>query len=204
MKINMPQFANIEIPLNKILVRLGYASGKTKIDSKTEDIINEEIGISRKLILPQQVIASSEIVLQNQYKISLEPGLIIQSHKLHDLLNKCSVAYGLAVTIGPHLEQKRDEYSKQKDVTKALILDAVGSVAVEELAEITNKQISDTENKKGLKTTMRFSPGYGDWDIKGQKDFLKWLGADTIGIKLTKNYQMLPEKSVSAILGVLK
>ena len=72
----------------------------------------------------------------------------------------------------------------------------------EELAEITNKQISDNENKKGLKTTMRFSPGYVDWDIKGQKDFLKWLGAEAIGIKLTKNFQMLPEKSVSAILGV--
>jgi cobalamin-dependent methionine synthase I len=56
--------------------------------------------------------------------------------------------------------------------------------------------------KRGLVTTRRYSPGYGDWGVSAQKDFLAWLGAGHIGIKLTESSQMLPEKSVSAILGI--
>jgi cobalamin-dependent methionine synthase I len=50
---------------------------------------------------------------------------------------------------------------------------------------------------------MRFSPGYGDWAIQNQKDFLQWLGADKLGITLAPSLQMMPRKSVSALLGII-
>ena len=51
--------------------------------------------------------------------------------------------------------------------------------------------------------TGRFSPGFGDFELKWQRDVLDFLRADNlIGIKLGKNYVMTPRKSVTAIMGV--
>lgn len=187
-----------EIPYNKVLTRLGYISRKTIIDKKIEDLIHEEIKISHRLINPRQVIAFSVIKILESGQIYLEPNLAIKSIKLFDLLKDCSVAYGFAVTIGKHLEEKYNDYINTKETNKALVLDAIGSVAVEELAEDVQQQIAKT-NKN---VTRRFSPGYGDWELSGQKDFLLWLAADKIGIQLNNNFEMLPEKSISAIFGL--
>lgn len=202
--MNVPQFSNIEVPYEKILARLGFAKEKTQIDGKTENIINEEIETSKKLIIARQSIACSEIKIIDPGRISLEPGLVIISNDIYNLLKDCAFGFGFTVTIGPHLEEKRNQYINIRETARALILDAIGSVTAEELAEITQNQIAEDASKEGLKITRRFSPGYGDWNLSGQKDFLKWLGAENIGIKLTPNFQMLPEKSVSAILGTKK
>jgi hypothetical protein len=201
-QINPIQNIPINISYNKVLARLGYAKGKTRADENIIRIIKDEIEKSKVLIMPKQALSSSKISFKNESEIYFNEGFFIKSEKIFSLLKKCSLAYGFAVTIGSHLEKKRDEYSKRKDNSRALILDAVGSVTAEEAANITNSQIKKEAEAKGLKITLRFSPGYGDWELSGQKDFLNWLGAENIGIKLTGNFQMLPEKSVSAILGV--
>jgi hypothetical protein len=204
MVLNPSQFPKLTVPYDKVLARLGYARGRTALDRKTEEIIKEEIELSAKLLGPKQVIASSKVVLNPPSSVKLEPGLTIRSVKISELLKNCSIAYGFAVTIGPHIEEKMQYFIEKKEAARALIIDAIGSVMAEELAEISNAQIRDEAAGLGLLTTMRFSPGYGDWSVMGQKNFLKWLGADKIGIKLTEQFQMLPEKSVSAIMGLYK
>jgi len=202
--LNPGQFSKIHIPYDKVLLRLGHARGRTMLDERTASLIQEEISLCEKLAAPKQVIASSKIVISGNSTVNLEPGLIINSAKIVELLANCSTAYGFAVTAGPHIEEKIKRLIFEKETSKALILDAIGSVIAEELAEITNKQITAEAKLNGFNTTRRFSPGYGDWHISGQKDFLRWLGADNIGIKLNDNFQMTPEKSVSALLGLYK
>ena len=48
-------------------------------------------------------------------------------------------------------------------------------------------------------TVMRFSAGYGDFDIAYQSDFLRILKAYTIGVSLTESQQLVPTKTVTAI-----
>ena len=86
---------------------------------------------------------------------------------------------------------------EQKEIFQAFVLDSVGSVAVEEL--ITNI-CNDVKEKYGHITT-RFSPGYGDWPLINQYDLLQWVGAEKIGVSLSSTFQMMPRKSVSAIVG---
>ena len=204
MVVNPPQFSRIEVPYDKILARLGYAHGKTKIDAKTQEMINGEIENSKMLINARQTVARSGVKTTDAGKILLEPGFAVASQSIYELLKDCALAVGFAVTAGPHLEEKRNHYLNIRETARALVLDAIGSVAAEELAEITQNQISEEAEKDGFYTTRRFSPGYGDWNISGQGDFLRWLGAENIGIKLTAKCQMVPEKSVSAIIGLKK
>ena len=201
MTINPVQFPKFSLPLNKVLARLGYAAGKTKLDAKIKDILDEELEAAGRLFTPRQVLASSAAELSGA-AVLLIPSFTIESMDIFKLFTGCSQAAGFAVTIGPALEARRDRYLKDKETTRALMLDAAGSVAAEELADITNAQIKKEAAKRGLTATRRFSPGYGDWSVSGQKGLLNWLGAGQIGIKLTDSFQMIPEKSVSAIIGL--
>jgi hypothetical protein len=197
-----PQFSRLDVPFDKILARLGYAQGKTRIDASTETLINEEIEASKRLIVGRQAVALSPVNRPEAGVVALTPGLIITSTKIYELLSDCVTACGFAVTIGPHLEERRNQHLNRRETARALILDAIGSVATEELAEITHNQLAADAAKENLVVTRRFSPGYGDWPLPAQREFLTWLGAQNIGIRLSPSFQMLPEKSVSALLGV--
>jgi len=48
----------------------------------------------------------------------------------------------------------------------------------------------------------RFSPGYCDWGLNQQEKVFKALNGDSAGIRLTKRCLMVPQKSISGIIGI--
>jgi len=183
------------------LIRLGYSRLLTKIDAKTENLIKENLSAAQKLIKPQAALAFDGIIVK-QNEVLCSGGFRIKSGAVAKLFDGCFKMYGIAVTIGKDLEKQRDIFVKEKETFKALIFDAAGSVAAEEAVTSANKQIKEYEEKNGNIITKRYSPGYGDWALESQKDFLSWLCAGKIGITLTETFLMKPEKSVSAVVGV--
>jgi cobalamin-dependent methionine synthase I len=191
----------IVVPFDKVLARLQFAQGKTQLDGQTRQLIDEELELAARLIVARQAIASSVVTISGT-TVMLAPNYSINSKSIAQLLQGAGTVYGFAVTIGAHLENKRRLHVENKETTRALILDAIGSVAVELLADMTNTQICDDARKQGHTCTQRFSPGFGDWAVSGQAEFLTWLDAKRIGVSLTPQSQMLPEKSISAIVGI--
>lgn len=197
----MINISDIKIPYEKVLLRLGYSRSKTLLDEKTEMLIKEMLEAAQKIIKPKAVIAFENINIVENIT-TFESGYKIESYDIAKLLDGCFKAYGVAVTIGSSLENKRNDFLSKKETFKGLIFDAAGSVIAEEAITSANVQIRDFEEKNNNLTTKRYSPGYGDWHLSGQKEFLKWLGAEQIGISLTPGFLMKPEKSVSALIGV--
>ena len=78
------------------------------------------------------------------------------------------------------------------DMAEAVLIDSLASKLIE---EFVNKVQSDM----GI-VGKRYSPGYGDFDIKHQKDILTMLKSETIGLYMTDSYMLLPSKSITAIL----
>ncbi len=54
----------------------------------------------------------------------------------------------------------------------------------------------------GACVTLRYSPGYCDWDVAQQRKLFKIFELDDIGVRLTEECLMIPQKSVSGIIGV--
>jgi hypothetical protein len=204
----MLRISTIEIPYNKLLARLGYLQTKTKLDEKTAGMIKEISSLAQKLIRPKAVIAFENIMMisgdKSSNEVSFENGYKINSGDITGLLKNCFKVYGIGITIGEALEIRRDEFLKRKETFNALISDAVGSVAAEETINLANVQIKAYEEKNGNILTRRYSPGYGDWILEDNRQFLNWIGAEHIGIKLNEFCQMKPEKSVSALIGVAR
>mgnify|MGYP001816441978 CR=1 FL=1 len=106
------------------------------------------------------------------------------------------VAYCVC-TIGPELEKEVARLSAGEKLLRAVVLDAAGSVAAEEVAGHMDRAIREMAAAEGLKTSCRASPGYGDWDVSEQRAMFELVPAGRIGVRLSDSAMMIPRKSIS-------
>lgn len=191
---------DLTINYDSVLVRMGANKYKTKIDDKIKISIMESIDFAKKLFQPKYAVSFSDKKIKDN-KIFLDD-FIIDSKDIFKLLNNSNIVCGIVATVGNSIDDKIDLLLAEKQLALSYIYDAVGSIAIEELVDNICDDVKLTESKKNIICTRRFSPGYGDWKIENQKAFLKWLGAEKIGISLSESCQMFPRKSVSAIFGL--
>lgn len=105
---------------------------------------------------------------------------------------------GFAVcTIGPALENESADSGRRGESLRALVLDAIGSEAVESVVEQTADRIRALANEMGLDAGRRFSPGYGKWRLEEQRVLFGIVDGSAIGVRLNDACIMVPRKSVS-------
>jgi len=89
------------------------------------------------------------------------------------------------------------------NIAKAVILQACAAAVIEEYCDEVQQSIAEEYAKEGLFLRPRFSPVYGDFSITHQKAIVAILQCGKkIGIHLTKNYMLVPTKSVTAVIGI--
>jgi len=109
-----------------------------------------------------------------------------------------------AVTLGAPVGVALDRCFAAGDLALAYMLDALASVAADEVAEMAERRFADTLRARGWTTpdgvALRYSPGYCGWDVSGQKKLFAYLQPAAIGLTLTESCLMQPLKSVSGVL----
>jgi 5-methyltetrahydrofolate--homocysteine methyltransferase len=189
---------------NTVLGRLGYNIKKSILDEKTELMIKKEIESASLFIKPAGHSLDCRILNQTEDTITLESNISFHSQKLSKILENAKKVTLLISTIGKLLPDEAARLMKNEEITKAVILDAIGSEAVETFADYMTGVLMQENTVYGLKPSMRYSPGYGDLNMEIHKEILPLLEADKIGISCHKeSYILIPEKSISAIIGWL-
>lgn len=126
--------------------------------------------------------------------------LHLQGRDLRALLNPCSHVILMAATLGNEAEVLLQRAQK-RDMAQSVILDAVGSSAIEEVCNALCEDLSALVSPAYL--TDRFSPGYGDFPLEQQAELCSVLDVTRkIGIFLSPGGMMIPQKSVTAVIGV--
>jgi hypothetical protein len=136
-------------------------------------------------------------------------GLPLPGQAVAELLADCDRCILLAATLGNGLEPLIRQ-AQARDLSRALVLDACGSAAIEAVCDEAERLIGQAvgitasgEAGGGLYFTDRFSPGYGDLPLSLQPDLTSLLDTSRqIGLTLTDSLILLPRKSVTAILGL--
>ena len=124
-------------------------------------------------------------------------GKDIESH-----LSGCEKAIVMCATIGTEVD-KLIRISQISDMARAVVMDSLASVAVEQVCNTFDKIIAEKYSDYNM--TFRFSPGYGDYPIEMQKVVLQMLDAPKkIGLCTNDNYLLMPAKSVTAVMGLSK
>lgn len=110
----------------------------------------------------------------------------------------------MAVTLGFECERLLRQTACLGAV-QGLMADACASSMVENAAEVFSEQIARVATSQGLQCKKRFSPGYGDFPLSVQADFLAALGASKIlGIQVTEGDLMVPTKSITAVIPLVE
>lgn len=196
-----------ETDTQKLLVKrteiyryLGYKTGMT-INCEMEDMIEE--------ILQNVLKGSSAKVCYKRFPIVIDEEIDfgfmrVKSKELKANLKDCNEVVIFAATIGLYTDRQIQKESILSPA-RALIYQAVGAAVVEALCDAFNKNLEREEQEKGNFVRPRYSPGYGDVSLTMQKDILRELDcAKRIGITLSDSYLMIPEKSVTAFVGIKK
>ena len=115
-------------------------------------------------------------------------------------LSGCGRVILMAATLGLETEAllRRAQSVRMAD---ALLMDALASAAVENVCDNLCEDLARTFAPRRL--TSRFSPGYGDFPLSQQRELCDVLNAGRLlGISLTPGGMMIPQKSVTAVLGL--
>jgi len=197
----------LKIDREEVLRYQGYS--KKKVNKPNQNILRiteEEINRGYSLFKLRGIYSLIKIIsFASKGRINLENELVFGfSKSIIDQLEGANYLLVGVVTIGSLLEKKVSELFSQGEYPRALALDAVGTVAVEDFSRRVRKLAHQEEKEQGLKTGRHFSPGYGDWEVSQQDIIFKSIPADSIGVTLTKGYMMLPQKSLSWVIGVGK
>ena len=185
--------------LKEILRYLGY--GQNEPDEATLALINE--------CYEELLGTASPKYIAQRVNISHKDGKIcflnysIPSTKLAINLAGCKEAYIFGATLGNTTDMLMNKYVKL-NISKAAVLQACGAAMIEDYIDECEKELSG-KLQEGQSLRPRFSPGFSDFTLEYQKLFMDVLRLDkTIGIHLTDGGIMLPEKSVTAIIGIIE
>ena len=151
----MPILSYFIIQLNKktILKSLGYRIPREISKHSLDRMIEEELRESFSLIDPIGIYETFPIRIKKGYTIDIKGGFRISSKKLSKWLGESSDLAVMAVTIGDRLEKKVSDLLNQEESERGFILDAIGSHAVERVADLWSVRLAArwvSEPKEGF------------------------------------------------------
>lgn len=191
----------IQIDKDKILNRIGYDNGSTP-SSRISSLVDDYIENYHDFIAPSYSRTIRGIKAVNGNRVDTGDSIILESYKVARLLERCEKVVFFACTIGNYLEDLSAYLADNRLILQATVLDAIGSGTVEKLAVWVEQSIKEDAGRDGFVTSRRFSPGYCDWDVSQQGLVFKALGDNAAGITLNDSMLMVPQKSVSGIVGI--
>jgi hypothetical protein len=109
---------------------------------------------------------------------------------------------GIAVcTIGAELSSRAREHQRGNDMLRGLLLDALGTWAVDKVRQELCCRMEDDAAASGLRVSTSLSPGESEWAINDQAVLFSLLDAKAIGVTLSSSLIMTPLKSLSLVMG---
>ncbi|MBM7855460.1 hypothetical protein JOC37_001855 [Desulfohalotomaculum tongense] len=192
----------MHIDKNEVLRYLGYKPGQTNLSSSMLEKVDYYISLGITLLEPDSTYRIFNRVKINAAGVELpEADLVLPGRNIVSHLQHCGKVCIVAATIGPRLEHKVTELFNRGEYAGSTILDAVGSDAVEKVADQLQEKLKALAAKQGYRITWRFCSGYGDLPLSTNQKLAAAVDAGRIGITVTETCMLLPQKSIIGIVG---
>ena len=161
----------------------------------------EALADARALVRPAAVwdfkpvsgILPKEIVLEGGARIGSGPVAKVFAGASELILGICS--------IGPGLGERVRELQQGRNMLRALLLDDLGTWAVDLVRQRLCKLMEDEAAEAGLHVSTCLSPGESSWGLEDQRVIFSLLDASGIGVTLSQSLVMYPLKSLSIAMG---
>ncbi len=177
-----------------VLARLGYRKG---VDAAPwMPLIEDAIELVRRVSDPRAGSIGLPLRLSGPAGVGM-PGALFESRDLFGRLSGCDRCTVFLLTLGARIDEEIDLLKETP--SRQVILDAAASEAAEASARWLQGREAARAMAAGFRTVHRFSPGYGDFSIDGQRWFVDSFPG--LGVEIAPSGMMVPRKSVSGVIG---
>ena len=198
---NWIEIEKIKIDVDQVCKILGY-HGKFTITPRISSIIKGYTENAYNLMEPSYSYVIRDVERVRRSSVFVGGSILFESIVISKLLANCSKVAIFVATIGNRLEEMVIKLSIDGLVLQSAVLDAIGSVATDSLADNVQSEIAEIAARQGLVISPRFSPGYCDWTIRQQRAVFEAVATERAGVNLTEGFLMVPQKSISGIIGM--
>jgi hypothetical protein len=176
----------------------GYKAGVLP-DDTVRALFDEALGLGRSLMVPRAAIRWLPARLADDRLEAGDARFTVPG--LTAAWGAIEYVAAVVATIGQDLEHRVGRLWAAREFPLAVMLDSVGSAAVESLAEYINDTLCQEALPHGLRVTNRVSPGYGAWDVLDQRALFAICPGAGVGVILNEACFMLPEKTITLVVG---
>jgi hypothetical protein len=134
--------------------------------------------------------------------VQLDETVEFTSAKLAKTLKNAEEIVCFVGTIGTGVENEINRLLGKQKLADAYILDAMASVAVENMIDRFQDLMENRFSAEDRTVTYRFSPGYCDWPVTQQKKLFNIFDGKEIDVELLDSCLMKPRKSISGVFGI--
>jgi hypothetical protein len=191
----------IGIDIKQVLKHMGYGNNGVP-SARIESLVQEYADNICHLIEPSYSYSIRDVSAVRGSRVFIEGPVTFRSNIIARLLEQCPKVAVFVLTIGGQLGEVVRQLSEDGLMVQAAVLDAIGSDAAETLAHVVQDIVAKEAEAEGLGVSQRFSPGYCDWRVSQQKVVFRAMGGKTAGVRLTDGCLMIPQKSISGIIGI--
>lgn len=186
-----------EINSRDIERALGYPAFYKTLE-RVKSMIEAELKVGLELITPtggfevfsvEEAKEAFEII-----KLSSKDAKDI-ANKIQEFIEQGEKAIVFLVSASGTLDEKIEEYTKQRERAKKTILEALGEAALEKLSSSANKQINKLGYRLGYKPKVRIKPGHKGWSLATREYLFKMVSGEQFGVKLSSDYRFIPKRT---------
>jgi hypothetical protein len=178
----------------------GYKRGIDVPDAPVQALFDEALALGRALMEPRAALRWTAVTGQTDGAIS-GGGVTLTIPGVRAHWGPVERMCAAVCTIGEALERRVAELWEARELPLAVMLDSVGSGAVESLAEYVNDVLCQGAVAEGVRVTNRISPGYAGWDVAEQRLLFQLCPGAPVGVVLNEACVMTPGKSISLLAG---
>ena len=202
---NIRVMKNLKPVYDKSLIytRLGYDKKRTELSSDFVKAMERLFAATERALEITAAYSITGILVEKPYRVALENGRVLSGIKLAGLLENCDEALIMMATGGERIMELIRSLQAEGKLSEAVVVDAAASEITDAALDMVMAVVSQQLLSRGkMLTKLRFSPGYGDFDIEQQKILYEVMRAESFGIKMNEACLLIPEKSVLAIAGI--
>lgn len=193
----------LSLGMNYVLFRVRTGSA-SRLVSESRSMILELLARieERQLLEPAMCYELVPLNHSPRAEARLNSGVMLPGKMMTGILPGTKMLAAAVCTIGPRLEEEVTCCLKREERLQALLLDCIGSSAVDVLIQRACHVMGDEAACRGYRASSPLSPGMHHLDISVQPDVFWLAQGQRIGMRLTESGMLVPRKSVSLLWGL--
>ena len=201
----MPVIRDISLSLKtrEVLRRVGFRRD-SKVKPEIKSLVLELLASVENTHLLEPAVAYEihPITEMSHRESSLKSNAVAHGPLLPSLLSEAKELAFVVGTIGPKLEKQVTDYSRSIEPLRGIILDGIGSTAVDSLIPEVLRLVASEVSCRGYEISSPVNPGMPGFPLTEQLNLLGMVDADGIGVRLTASGVLVPRKSTSMVIGI--